>query len=197
MKFGIRTPSLKRRIAARTSVKRYVRHNLGLKAPRGMGWITNPKKAAYNRVYNRTSVSVDKLFSSGSRRSRSSGGDAILVFAVFGLLIVVIKILFAVIAAIFKMISGHRKSEQSIQKVPQGQLDRAPMQSAENLSSDSVPKNNPTPEASPSCPICSQSMIRRTARRGRNAGSDFWGCAKFPRCRGTRSIDNIMSVKAS
>ena len=30
----------------------------GLKAPRGYGWLTNPKKAAYNRVYNRTSVSV-------------------------------------------------------------------------------------------------------------------------------------------
>lgn len=56
MKFGIRVPSLTKRIAARTSLKRYVRHSLGLKAPRGWGWITNPKKAAYNRVYNRTSV---------------------------------------------------------------------------------------------------------------------------------------------
>jgi hypothetical protein len=56
MKFGLRTPSLKKRIAARTSVKRYVRHSLGLKAPRGWGWLTNPKKAAYNRVYNRTTV---------------------------------------------------------------------------------------------------------------------------------------------
>lgn len=56
MKFGIRTPSLRKRIAARTSVKRYVRHSLGLKAPRGWGWLTNPKRAAYNRVYNRTSV---------------------------------------------------------------------------------------------------------------------------------------------
>ena len=56
MKFGIRTPSLTKRIAARTSLKRYVRHSLGLKAPRGWGWLTNPKKAAYNRVYNRTSV---------------------------------------------------------------------------------------------------------------------------------------------
>jgi hypothetical protein len=33
-----------------------VRHNLGLKAPRGWGWPTNPKKAAYNRVYNRTTI---------------------------------------------------------------------------------------------------------------------------------------------
>ena len=56
MKFGIRTPSLTKRIAARTSLKRYVRQSLGLKAPRGWGWLTNPKKAAYNRVYNRTSV---------------------------------------------------------------------------------------------------------------------------------------------
>jgi hypothetical protein len=54
MKFGFRTPSLKKRIAARTSLKRVVRHQLGLKAPRGWGWITNPKKAAYNRVYHRT-----------------------------------------------------------------------------------------------------------------------------------------------
>ncbi len=54
MKFGFRISSLTKRIAARTSVKRIIRHNLGLKAPRGMGWLTNPKKAAYNRVYNRT-----------------------------------------------------------------------------------------------------------------------------------------------
>jgi hypothetical protein len=55
MKFGFRKPSLKKRIAARTSLKRFARHSLGLKAPRGMGWLTNPKKAAYNRIYNRTS----------------------------------------------------------------------------------------------------------------------------------------------
>jgi hypothetical protein len=54
MRFGYRRPSIKKRIAARTSWKRYVRNNLGLKAPRGWGWVTNPKKAAYNRVYNRT-----------------------------------------------------------------------------------------------------------------------------------------------
>ena len=55
MKIGFRIPNLNKRIAARTSVKRMIRHNLGFKAPRGWGWITDPKKAAYNRVYNRTS----------------------------------------------------------------------------------------------------------------------------------------------
>lgn len=54
VRFGFRIPSIRKRIAARTSIKRAVRQRMGLKAPRGWGWITNPKKAAYNRVYNRT-----------------------------------------------------------------------------------------------------------------------------------------------
>ena len=28
-------------------------------------------------------------------------------------------------------------------------------------------------------------MVRRTARRGENQGKKFWGCPKFPKCRGT------------
>lgn len=54
VRFGFRVPSLKKRFSARTSLKRYVRHSLGFKAPRGWGWLTNPRKASYNRVYNRT-----------------------------------------------------------------------------------------------------------------------------------------------
>jgi hypothetical protein len=61
MKFGFRKPSIKKRIAARTSLKRVLRHSLGLKAPRGWGWLTNPKKAAYNRAYNRTTVGCSLL----------------------------------------------------------------------------------------------------------------------------------------
>ena len=56
MKFGFRIPSINKRIAARTSVKRIVQNKLGLKAPRGYGWITNPKKFVYNKVYNKTTV---------------------------------------------------------------------------------------------------------------------------------------------
>jgi len=58
MKFGPRIPSLKKRIAAHTSPARFIRQNLGLKAPRGWGWLTNPRKAAYNRVYNRTTFGL-------------------------------------------------------------------------------------------------------------------------------------------
>jgi hypothetical protein len=53
-------------IAARTSPKRIIKNDLGLRAPRGWGWLTNPKKGAYNRVYSRTSFSIvgllEKLF---------------------------------------------------------------------------------------------------------------------------------------
>lgn len=58
MKFGVRRPSVRKSIAARTSIKRIVRQSVGLKAPRGWGWLTNPKRAAYNRVYNRTTISL-------------------------------------------------------------------------------------------------------------------------------------------
>jgi hypothetical protein len=54
VRFGFRVPSLKKRLSARTSLKRAVRHRLGLKAPRGWGWLTNPRKAVYNRIYSRT-----------------------------------------------------------------------------------------------------------------------------------------------
>ena len=81
MKFGIRTPSLTKRIAARTSVNRLIRNSLGLKAPRGWGWITNPRKAAYNRIYNRTTID---LFSLG--RSRRRGAGCLIMLALAGIL---------------------------------------------------------------------------------------------------------------
>jgi hypothetical protein len=60
MKFGFRTPSLKKRIVARTSIKRQVVQRAGLKMPRGWGWLRNPKKYAYNKVYNKTSFDIFK-----------------------------------------------------------------------------------------------------------------------------------------
>jgi hypothetical protein len=57
-KVGFRTPSLTKRLAARTSVKRVVRHSLGLKVPRGVGMITDPQRALNNRIYNRTTKRV-------------------------------------------------------------------------------------------------------------------------------------------
>lgn len=40
----------------------------------------------------------------------------------------------------------------------------------------------------PACPLCSQRMVIRRARRGPHAGLTFWGCATFPACRGVRPL---------
>ena len=65
MKFGIRTPSLKKSFKARTTarakraIKKTIIPGYGRK---GMGWIKNPTKAAYNKIYNKTSFSIWDLF---------------------------------------------------------------------------------------------------------------------------------------
>lgn len=49
-----------------------------------------------------------------------------------------------------------------------------------------------TPSASiakaPACPRCQSAMVKRTAKRGANAGSAFWGCSQYPACKGTRTV---------
>lgn len=64
MKFGLRTPSLKKSISARTTgrAKRTIKKALipGY-GKRGTGWLKNPKKAAYNKIYNKTSFSLKDL----------------------------------------------------------------------------------------------------------------------------------------
>ena len=65
MKFGLRTPSPKRSFSARTkgrakrAVKKALIPGYGKK---GTGWIKNPKKAAYNKIYHKTSFSLWDLF---------------------------------------------------------------------------------------------------------------------------------------
>ncbi|MEY8322551.1 hypothetical protein D5282_25170 [bacterium 1xD8-48] len=65
MKMGIRKPSIKRSLKARTTgkakraMKKAVSPGYGKK---GSGWVKNPKKAAYNKIYNKTSFSFWDLF---------------------------------------------------------------------------------------------------------------------------------------
>mgnify|MGYP000881563217 CR=1 FL=1 len=43
--------------------------------------------------------------------------------------------------------------------------------------------------ATPVCPRCGSVMVKRRAKQGSNAGSDFWGCSKYPACRGIKAIE--------
>lgn len=42
-------------------------------------------------------------------------------------------------------------------------------------------------DASPACPKCGSQMVQRLAQKGSQAGNQFWGCTRFPACRGVRS----------
>jgi hypothetical protein len=58
MKIGPRVPSLRRRIAAGLSLRRQLVSRLGLRVPRGWGWLRSPHRAAYNWLYRRTTFGV-------------------------------------------------------------------------------------------------------------------------------------------
>ena len=65
MKFGMRKASLAKSLKARTTTK-YKRKVKKALIPgygnKGMGWAKNPKKAAYNKVYKKTTFSIWDLF---------------------------------------------------------------------------------------------------------------------------------------
>lgn len=46
------------------------------------------------------------------------------------------------------------------------------------------------PVADLSCPLCHSPMVVRVAKRGGKAGNSFFGCSRFPDCRGTRQISS-------
>ena len=65
MKFGMRKPSLKKSIKARTTgqLKRKVKRSINpYYGKKGMGWIRNPKKALYNKIYKKTTFGWKDLF---------------------------------------------------------------------------------------------------------------------------------------
>ncbi|MDQ8196273.1 restriction endonuclease [Coraliomargarita sp. SDUM461004] len=83
-----------------------------------------------------------------------------------------------------ELIDGHRLLE--LVKSVQTQRTEAPqVQKA-------APEQVSTPDscAIPQCPKCNSTMVRRTARRGANAGNAFWGCTDYPKCRSVISIES-------
>ena len=82
MKYGMRTPNINKRISARTTgkIKRTVNKAVNpLYGKKGMGFINDPSKAIYNKVYNKTTISVDKIIN-----------------GIFGTILMLIIIFFAV-----------------------------------------------------------------------------------------------------
>lgn len=65
MKIGLRKPSLKKSLKARTTgkIKRDIKSAvIPTYNQKGLGIIKNPKKAIYNKVYNKTTFGLKDLF---------------------------------------------------------------------------------------------------------------------------------------
>ncbi len=54
-------------------------------------------------------------------------------------------------------------------------------------SSNEIPSSESTPDVQ-CCPRCGGKLILRTARRGENAGKQFYGCSNYPKCRYIQNI---------
>lgn len=58
------------------------------------------------------------------------------------------------------------------------------LQMVRETSSHPASQPEPGKAAAPSCPKCASAMVQRTAKRGDLAGTVFWGCSRYPACRG-------------
>jgi hypothetical protein len=61
------------------------------------------------------------------------------------------------------------------------------MQSSKAFSQKSAVDSSNKTQSTPNCPLCGGTMVKRTAKKGSSAGEVFWGCAGYPRCKGTRT----------
>ena len=65
VKFGLRTPSLKKSFKARTTgkLKRKIKKATNpFYGKKGMGYIKNPKRAIKNKIYHKTTFSLGDIF---------------------------------------------------------------------------------------------------------------------------------------
>lgn len=72
MKIGVRTPSLKKSFKARTTgrLNRTLKKSVNpLYGKKGMGYIKNPEKAIYNKVYHKVTVDPLKPLKNGNRNN--------------------------------------------------------------------------------------------------------------------------------
>lgn len=75
MKIGMRKPSLTRSLKARTTSK-WKRQTKKALIPgygqKGIGWLKNPKKALYNKIYHKTTFGLSDLLKPSKKRKKKT-----------------------------------------------------------------------------------------------------------------------------
>lgn len=72
--------------------------------------------------------------------------------------------------------------------------------SSASISPVVFPQYAPKPFVAPqpgakACPTCGSAMRIRSARRGPRSGCQFWGCVRFPDCRGTLNLPMVRAKR--
>lgn len=121
MKFGMRKPSIKRSISARTTgkLKRSIKRTVNpLYGKEGMGFINNPQKAVYNKVYNKTTFSVRDVSgrSGGGKKAIGGSRTALSIILIgLGLLILPGGLIFIGIGVLLLVLKSNNENAPSSQ----------------------------------------------------------------------------------
>lgn len=86
---------------------------------------------------------------------------------------------------IFVTTSGYTEAAQAFARGKPIRLIDGPELARLVAAAQAKPPHQPV---APACPACGRPMIRRVARRGAHAGQAFWGCPRYPACRGRRPL---------
>jgi restriction system protein len=80
-----------------------------------------------------------------------------------------------------------RQFQRDLQKHYGYEPANAPGATSQPQPDDPSATDSKLPLGALACPICRSPMKLRTAKKGDRAGAQFWGCSRFPGCRGTRN----------
>lgn len=66
---------------------------------------------------------------------------------------------------------------------------QAPVAAVENVATvEDIKHQKSNSVEDRACPKCLSILVKKTAKRGENAGNEFWACSAFPKCRYTEEI---------
>lgn len=92
-----------------------------------------------------------------------------------------------------KVLLKESEVQQIIRQIADGRLNpsiKTHIEHARHVKEIVAAKEIAQSSAAKFCPKCGSDMVRRTSKKGPNAGNEFWGCAAFPKCRAISAVES-------
>ena len=89
------------------------------------------------------------------------------------------------------LIQVSAKATYTINEVQQSIAPYLPSSQLQAAKQESIDSSNEQQanEIEKLCPKCSSIMVKKTAKKGKNVGKEFWACSAFPQCRHIEPIN--------